>query len=349
MTELEAILLLNSSSKVHLKNLESYLERYDSLEGILKKDPEIRERCQGFNLVEEMRGVGKRKVQLVPFTDERYPRRLKELSAPPLLLYIQGRREALDEPLAVAIVGARKATPYGLKIAREWAKEFVSYGVTVVSGLALGIDGAAHEGVIQAGGETVAVLGSGLGELYPPEHRRLADQIVERGALISEFSIRAMPATYHFPRRNRIISGLSMGVIVVEAGERSGALVTASLAGEQGKEVFAVPGRVDSPMSLGAHRLIRDGARVALSPRGVLEELAVPILQQNAGRVDAGAVPAEDAKVNFILRCLSDEPVSLEDLVKQLQRPVTELISELSLLELAGKVVRLPGARFVKP
>ncbi len=347
MTELEAIVLLNSSSKVHLGNLESYLARYDSLEGILKKDPEIRERCQGFNLAEEMRGVQRRRVQLVPFTDECYPKRLKEISAPPLLLYIQGRTEALDEPLAVAIVGARKATPYGLKIAREWAKEFVSYGITVVSGLALGVDGAAHGGVLQAGGRTLAVLGSGLGELYPPEHRRLADQIVERGALISEFSIRAIPATHHFPRRNRIISGLSMGVIVVEAGERSGALVTASLALEQGKEVFAVPGRVDSPMSVGVHRLIKDGARVALSPREILEGLAVPILQQSSG--DARVATTEDAEVNPILHCLSDEPVSLEDLVKQLQRPVTELISELSLLELAGKVAQLPGARFVKP
>lgn len=341
MNDLEAILLLNTCPQMHLRKLQEYLEQYDSLRAIIQKDPQIRQKCQSFDLTNEFKEIQQRRAEVISFMDERYPRRLKEISDPPLVLYAQGQISLLKEEKAVAFVGARKATPYGLKLANQWSEEIGSYGITIISGLALGIDGAAHEGALKKGGRTIAILGSGLAELYPLQHLPLAERIVRDGLILSEFPMGTQPWPQHFPRRNRLISGLSLGVVVIEAGERSGALVTASVALEQGREVFAVPGRVDSPLSIGTNRLIKDGARVILSAREILEELSLPILQSHQ------EIESEKEQ-NPILDLLSEEPIALEELVKRLDKPVAKLTSELALLEIAGKIVQLPGPCFAK-
>ncbi|MBI1975922.1 MAG: DNA-protecting protein DprA [Candidatus Omnitrophica bacterium] len=342
MDDLEAILLLNTCPKMHLRKLQEYLERYGSLQAIIQKDPQIKQRCQSFDLTDEFREIQQRNVKIISFMDERYPSRLKEIADPPLILYARGEVSLLKEEKAIAFVGARKATPYGLKLAGQWSGEIASYGMTIVSGLALGIDGAAHEGALKKGGKTIAILGSGLAELYPLQHRPLAERIARDGLILSEFPMGTEPWPQHFPRRNRLISGLSLGVVVIEAGERSGALVTASAALEQGRDVFALPGRVDSPLSIGTNRLIKDGARVALSAREILEELSLPILQ-------SCPESEPEKEQNPILDLLSEGPVPLEELVKRLDRPVAQLTSELALLEIAGKVIQLPGPCFAKP
>ncbi|MBI2104334.1 MAG: DNA-protecting protein DprA [Candidatus Omnitrophica bacterium] len=209
---------------------------------------------------------------IVTLADAAYPTRLKTIPDPPLALYVRGTLTAADET-AIAIVGSRRASPYGRQCAERLSEDLALRGITVVSGLALGIDGAAHRGALRAGGRTLAVLGSGLARLYPPAHERLADQAAEQGAVLSEYPLEAEPLPHHFPRRNRLISGLSLGVIVVEASARSGALITADCALEQGREVFAVPGPMTSVTSEGTHRLLKQGARLVTSVEDVLDEL----------------------------------------------------------------------------
>lgn len=193
MDDLEAILLLNTCPKMHLRKLQEYLEQYGSLWAIIQKDPQIRQKCQSFDLANEFKEIQQRKVEVISFMDERYPRRLKEIADPPLVLYAQGQISLLKEEKSVAFVGARKATPYGLRMAHQWSEEIASYGITIVSGLALGIDGAAHEGALKMGGRTTAILGSGLAELYPLQHRPLAERIARDGLILSEFPIGTEP------------------------------------------------------------------------------------------------------------------------------------------------------------
>ena len=220
----------------------------------------------------EAAGVG-----VIVWGDAEYPARLQEIASAPPVLYVRGRMEPGDDA-AMAIVGSRRATAYGEAVARELAGELARRGITIVSGLARGIDAAAHRGALDAGGWTLAVLGSGLDEIYPPEHRELAAKVTTSGALLSEFPLGTAPLRLHFPRRNRIISGLSLGVVVVEAGVKSGALITAHHALEQGREVFAVPGRVHARYSEGSNRLIKAGAKLVESWEDVLVEL-VPNLK----------------------------------------------------------------------
>ncbi|HVO93410.1 MAG TPA: DNA-processing protein DprA, partial [Terriglobales bacterium] len=210
---------------------------------------------------EEIRRIDAAGVRLVRFTDENYPARLRTIADPPPFLYIKGDLRPADDR-AVAIVGSRSASDYGRRVARDLAGGLAALGFTVVSGMARGIDGMAHEAALSSGGRTLAVLGSGVDRAYPPEHEQLYQRIGENGAVISELPIGTRPAAFNFPARNRLISGLSLGVVVVEATEKSGSLITASLAVEQGREVFAVPGEVGSSRSRGAHRLIRQGAKL---------------------------------------------------------------------------------------
>ena len=219
-------------------------------------------------------------THLVP-TDSRYPALLATIPSPPEL-DVRGAFEAGDA-LAIAIVGARQATTYGLEVAESLAAELAARGVTIVSGLARGIDTAAHRGALAAGGRTIAVLGSGIQRLYPPENRPLAEEIIGRGAVVSQFAPDAEPLNYHFPARNRTLAGLALGVVVVEAAERSGALITAGLAGELGRDVFAVPGRITSPASRGANGLLRDGARLVGHWSDIVAELSEPWRSMVAG------------------------------------------------------------------
>ncbi|MEO6029880.1 MAG: DNA-processing protein DprA [Candidatus Binatia bacterium] len=280
-------------------------------------------------------------ARLIALDDAEYPELLRELHDAPLYLIAKGARLA-DGP-AVAIVGARRATPYGLEIARVLAEGLAHAGVAVVSGLARGIDGAAHEGALAARGATAAVLGCGVDVVYPPEHRELAARVAEQGTLLSERPMGTQPLPSHFPARNRILAGMTQGTVVVEAAERSGSLITARLANESGREVFAVPGRIDSPLSFGAHLLIRDGATLVRDVDDVLEQIAPALRARAAMRPGAKPTEAGDAE---ILDALNGGPASLDDLIRQIGRPASEIIAMMLDLELRGLVRQLSGRQF---
>ncbi len=280
--------------------------------------------------------------------DPRFPARLKEIPYPPLFLFLKGELKAEDER-AVAVVGTRTPSYYGQKTARRLAGALAERGFTVVSGLARGIDSAAHQGALTAGGRTVAVLGCGLDVVYPPENRPLYDQIPSQGALVSEFPLGAPPEAKNFPVRNRLISGLALGVVVVEAGAKSGARITVRHALDQGREVFAVPGPIDSPASLGPHRLIQEGAKLVQEVEDILQEL--PGGEAIRGPLFAAAGPPfagpgatlEDPLLAF----LGAAPVQLEELVQTSGLPAPEVMSRLTMLELKGLIRELPGKCYV--
>lgn len=281
-------------------------------------------------------------VVIVGLDEPGYPDLLRETFDPPAVLYVKGHLRPAEGKSCVALVGSRAATPAGAALARSMAADLAREGATVVSGLARGIDSAAHRGALDASGRTLAVLGSGLDKPYPPENAALCAAIAESGAVVSELPLGSPPAPRHFPRRNRIIAGWGMGVVVVEAAEKSGALITAGLALECGREVMAVPGHPAWPGARGANALIRDGARLVRHAEDVALELgfdwprrAVP----GAGSPAARGLLAE-------LRV--DRPVTLEELCEKSGRPLTQLLAELTELELEARVRRLPGPLFLR-
>jgi DNA processing protein len=280
--------------------------------------------------------------------DERYPALLGAIPSPPTL-DVRGSLEPADG-LAVAIVGSRHPTPYGVEVAEALASELAARGVTIVSGLARGIDAAAHRGALQAGGRTLAVLGSGIDVVYPPENRELLEAIQRQGAAVSQFPRGTVPLPYHFPLRNRTIAGLTLGVVVVEAGERSGALITASLAAELGREVFAVPGRVTSEVSRGPHGLLRDGAILVRDWADVVQELPEP-WRRAVGAPAAGSdgiertVTGTEAMVLAALK--PDEPLHIEELTALVALTPGRLASALVTLELEGLARQLEGQRWM--
>ncbi len=281
--------------------------------------------------------------------DAGYPHLLRQIPSPPALYW---RGQPWSEAPTVAVVGSRRATPYGLAVAGELAGQLARRGLVIVSGLARGIDGAAHRACLEAGGSTLAVLGCGVDVRYPPEHAALADEIMRAGAVASELPPGTPPRAAHFPARNRIISGLSLGVIVVEAAERSGALITARLAGEQGREVFAVPGSIHSPQSAGAHALIQDGAKLVRDVDDVLSELRLP---RAAGlRVDAHAparahgpaLPRIEHELDVqVLQVLHDNPMHIDALARACATSIAQLLERLTYLEMSGYIMRLDDQR----
>lgn len=281
---------------------------------------------------------------LLVWSDPDYPALLREIADPPLVLYVHGKRELLAQP-QLAIVGSRNPTPLGRQNAAAFARALADAGLVITSGLALGIDGAAHRGALEAGGATIAVAGTGLDRVYPPRHRELAHAIAARGALVSEFPIGTPARPGHFPVRNRLISGLSLGVLVVEAAERSGSLITARLAGEQGREVFALPGSIHSPLSRGCHALIRQGAKLVETAQHVLEELA-PLAQVSASTppriaraVDAALAESE----RHVIECLGYEPTPIDVVIARSGLTADSVSSILLQLELRGLVLVGPG------
>ena len=288
-------------------------------------------------------------VKTIPVKHPDYPALLGQIHDPPTVLYVKGTLLKQDEA-AVAIVGTRAATPYGLSVARRLGQELARCGITVVSGLAEGIDRAAQEGALEAQGRTLAVLGHGLSMVYPPFHRELAQRVVRSGALISEFPWETGPTPWNFPKRNRIISGLSLGVVVVEAPPKSGALITARQAMEQGREVFAVPGPVSAIQSRGTHQLLRDGAKLVETARDVLEELAPQLKHQleSWGETEAQAqgFSAEERKIWEAISTAT--PLDLESLAQRTELPPSRLLPVLTDLELKGAVQRLPGNAYTR-
>lgn len=286
-----------------------------------------------------LHGLG---YQLLSLDDAGYPEHLAEIHSPPIMLYIWGELLPQDK-VAAAIVGTRRATPYGKAVARDLASGLAASGVTVVSGMARGIDGVAHQAALEAGGRTIAVLGSGLDHLYPPEHRKLASQIAESGAVVSDYPLGTRPEGGNFPPRNRIISGLSLAVIVVQAGERSGALITSNFAAEQGRDVFAVPGRIYDHGSKGANRLIGEGAFPATSVDDVLEVLNLDVIA-NAAPV---ALPEDDTE-RLVLSSLGSEPIHIDDLRARCELPIAELTACLSMLEIRGQARQVGGMHYIR-
>jgi DNA processing protein len=282
-------------------------------------------------------------ANLLTWNDDRYPRHLKEIEQPPPVLYVRGNLAPEDE-WAVAIVGTRRVTAYGRQVAEEVATTLAHSGVTVVSGLARGVDSIAHQAALNAGGRTLAVLGNGVDLIYPPENRRLAAQIMEHGALISDYPLGTKPDGINFPPRNRIISGLSMAVIIVEAGVTSGALITATFAAEQGRDVFAVPGNINAPQSQGTNRLIRDGAQPLLDPQDVLEALNLTMVTEH--RAVRVALPADPLEAR-LYQLLTPEPKHVDEIRAQADMPIETVSATLAMMELKGMVRQVGGMNYV--
>jgi len=292
----------------------------------------------------------KNQIRMLQRQQGDYPRALLEIYDPPNILYLQGEFQPADQ-LAIAIVGARHATNYGLNQAEKLARGLAQAGFTVVSGLARGVDAAAHRGALAAGGRTIAVLGGGLLQLYPPENIGLAQEVKAQGALVSEGHPLLEPKGGTFPQRNRIISGLSLGVIVVEAAFKSGALITAQMATEQNREVFAVPGRVDSRLSHGCHRLIRDGAKLVETVDDVLEELGP--LAQPIRKADQQVVrhPAElklNDQESKVLQAIEAQPTEIDLVVTKSGLPIARVLSTISVLEIRKLIRRVSGSQVAR-
>ena len=308
---------------------------------------------QGAVFAQECERLEANWARLVTFGDATYPDLLRWLPDPPPVLYVRGELLPEDK-LALAVVGSRRPSRYGQSMARRFGAELAAHGFTVVSGLARGIDSLAHQGALQAGGRTLAVLGCGVNRIYPAEHRCLYDAICGQGAVVSEFSFDTKPDRWNFPRRNRIISGLSLGVVVVEASDRSGSLHTAHHAVEQGREVFAVPGRIDVESSLGTHRLIQGGAKLVAGVNDILDELPEAVRTSALQHAAAQAAAEEETPVDLspqeaqVLDLLSGEESHIEAVIHASQLPAHVVASILATLELRGVVRQFPGKFFAR-
>jgi DNA processing protein len=367
--ELLDILRLSLISGVGPRTRMALLERFGSPAAVLAAAPSELRAIKGVGpkLVEKIRKSGvksdheidargvidfcrQKGIDIVTESSGDYPRALREISDPPGVLFVRGRIKPQDA-LAVGMVGTRHATQYGLRQAERLAGALARAGLTIVSGLARGIDAAAHRGSLSAGGRTIAVLASGVANIYPPEHAQLADEIAAAGALVSEAPPYAQPLSGAFPQRNRLISGLSLGIIVVEAGDRSGALITARHAMEQGREVFAVPGNADSRSSRGCHRLIRDGAKLVESADDVLEELGP--LVESATRDDGLEIhhPAElllNEIEQQVLSAITGQPTPIDLIAAQTALSMPQVLATISVLEMRRLIRRLSGSTVVR-
>ncbi len=350
----DAWITLDLMPNIGPRCIQALLEVYHAPEAILKASPEelkslgILKKPQLASLATGVAPTRVREVlqlldalgaSTVCLDDAAYPAALRQLSDPPTVLYVKGSLEEIEP--AAAIVGTRAPSFYGRDTAQVLARDLSTCGITIISGLARGIDTAAHTGALEGVGGTIAVLGSGLDILYPPENRELAERIALKGALVTEFPPGTPPDARNFPRRNRLIAGLSTGVIVVEATTRSGAMITARLAGEQGRLVMAVPGAVTNIRSQGPHRLIRQGATLVQNADEVLQEIAPQVegILQQAGTPEKGH-PDE------IVGLMGGESLSMEQIASGLKMSISEVAQRVSRLELEGRIVRLKGNRF---
>lgn len=332
------------------------VERFGSPEQALKASPEQLSTVKGVssNLAREIashdyRPAAERECELsarcgcrvVDFLADGYPPLLREIHDPPPYLYVHGSLDGIDP--AIAIVGSRRASSYGLMNTERLSNELSAQGFTVVSGMARGVDTAAHRGALKCGGRSIGVLGCGIDVIYPPENRRLFDEMKEQGALVSEFPLGTLPLAENFPRRNRIISGISRGVLVVEAAEKSGSLITAQFALEQGREVFAIPGNINLQSSRGTNRLIKQGAKLVESVADILDELPDRSPQTQPGRPRRCELAPEEAAV---LALFSREPLHIDEIIATSALTVGEVSAILLRLELKGVITQLPGKHF---
>ncbi len=348
-------------------------EEYALVEGMKKQYlPTLKDKS--LSGVDQILGDAERLgIRLLTIQDAAYPSRLKNIYDPPVLLYYKGMLPVFDEEAAIAVVGTRDATPYGIQATEKLSYGMASQGALVISGLARGIDSAAHRAALRAGGKTAAVLGCGIDVIYPYENRYLYEDVAASGSLISEYPPGTPPAGRHFPERNRIISGLSVAVLVVEAPEKSGALITAAAALDQGREVFAVPGQINAPMSIGCNRLIREGAGLASESWDILQDFfprfAHKIRPSRVAEPEdleyhgESVLPGEAAEVKpqldlaasdlsltddqiLILKTLGDEPIHVDDLVELTQIPTRRVLSALTILTVEELVEEQSGKKF---
>jgi DNA processing protein len=325
-----------------LKDLMKIEGLGEKVAGEIQKGPLEKSVKRELSLLEKAGG------KIITFKDDAYPNRLKDIYDPPALLYVRGDLRGEDE-LAVAIVGSRKTSPYGRWFTEKIGQDLACHGVTIVSGMARGIDSLAHKGALQGGGRTIAVLGCGIDVIYPSENRNLFYQIIEHGAVLSEFPMGSPPEGGHFPRRNRIISGLSIGVVIVQASAKSGSLITAGYALEQGREVFAVPGNVGAEGSRGTNQLIKEGAKLVESSEDILEEV-LPQWRREGETVQKAEAPGRDLaggeKVLYGL--LGETPLHIDAIIRESQLDAGKVSSLLLNLELKGLISQWPGKCFSK-
>ena len=370
MTSREAYIALNMIDGVGPIRLRALRDRFGTPEAILSAPKQELMRVEGvgeevarsiagwreqIDLDAELQRIEAGNVRVVTCEDPEYPKNLREIYDPPLVLYVKGTLKE-GETLAIGVVGSRRTTLYGQDMARKLAFQLARLGVTVVSGLARGIDTAAHNGALQAKGRTVAVIGCGIDVMYPAENKKLADDIVEKGgAVVTEFPFGVKPDKQNFPMRNRIISGWSLGVVVVEANQKSGALITAAQAAEQGRQVFAVPGRADSILSRGTNKLIKDGAKLTEDVEDVLSEFEYLLPKQTVERTEAGAaVRGIKPALKFsdmeekVMAQVSREETAIDDIIRTSGLTSAAVSATLLGLEMKRVVRQLPGKLYVR-
>jgi len=287
--------------------------------------------------------IEKEHITLLTVEDDGYPKYLREIPKPPPVLYVKGTLKKEDD-WAVAVVGTRRVTAYGKQVALQVSGTLAHSGITIVSGLARGVDAAAHSAALDAGGRTIAVLGCGVDLVYPPEHRILAERIQENGALISDYPPGTPPEAKNFPPRNRIISGIARAVLVIEAGRKSGALITARFAAEQGRDVFAVPGNIFAPQSRGTNALIQQGARPLLQPKDVLDVLDMTMIAEQ--QIACTVLPGNAAEAQ-LYDLLNHEPMHIDEIMVKTDLSIDEVSSALAMMELKGMVRQVGGMRYV--
>ncbi len=365
---LESWLALNRLKGFGPKTILSLLEKFEAPQHIFKSSvADLRHAGLSSAAIEQVRNSDQQveedlawldahqRHHIITLHDPRYPSLLKELNDSPALLYVNGDPDLLSMP-QLAVVGSRSATAGGLEIAGDFSHELAKAGVVVTSGLALGIDAAAHKGALDAGGKTLAVLGTGPDRIYPARHLKLAEQIVDSGTIVTEFVPGTTPRKDHFPRRNRVISGLAAGTLVVEAAKRSGSLITARFAMEQGKEVFAIPGSIRNPQAKGCHALIREGAKLVESVEEIIEDLG-PLFatlfseqthEQNDTQIESVIAEKMTDEQKLIMEKLGYDPVSVNELVERSGLTASEVSSILLSLELEGHVSSQTGGMYAK-
>jgi DNA processing protein len=330
--------------------LSSFGLKREAIEAIKSSEP--RERA-----IKQLEDLARISGEAIALSDDRYPSLLRETYDPPIVLYVRGAFDRAIAQPAVAIVGSRHCSTYGRNVGEMLARELGERGITIISGLARGIDSAAHAGAVACGGLTIAVMGTGLETIYPKENRRLSDQIAEQGALVTEFPLDTPPLPQNFPFRNRVISGLSLGVLIVEGAERSGSLITARMAYEQGREVFAVPGNITSSKSFGPNYLIKDGAKLVQTWRDVVEEFPLEVkaailsserAEKSAVQLSIDEVAMSDAERRLLAILKDDDPLHIDQLISSAGLKTGELMGALLKLEMLDRVRQLPGKSFIR-
>lgn len=360
MTNLEALVALNMAASIGSSRLTKLLEHFSSPQDIFSASAaelaavsgigeNLASRIRSFkgeDLTQELKAAAKLGLKIITLTAADYPENLKNIPGAPIVLYVKGEMKPEDN-FAIGIVGSRQASFYGLKAAEKFAAELCGRGFTIVSGMASGIDTAAHRSALKAGGRTLAVMGSGFNNIYPRENKGLAGEIAQAGAVISEFPLDAQPLRENFPRRNRIISGLSLGLLVAEAARNSGALITADFALEQGREVFALPGKIDSYSSFGANALIKQGAKLVTEVEDILEEFN--LTPASSGREVSGPkYNLKNESEGKLYELITPRGILLDELIAKANMDIPEISAILLALQLKKLVRQLPGKQFVR-